>query len=42
MRGSPYRSGPSRGWVKVKGSTWRAANKERWELFQGKRQKQTA
>jgi bifunctional non-homologous end joining protein LigD len=33
----PYRSGPSRDWVKVKCSAWRAANKYRWELLQGKR-----
>ena len=28
----PYRSGPA-GWIKVKCPMWRAANKDRWELF---------
>jgi bifunctional non-homologous end joining protein LigD len=31
---SAYRSGPSRDWVKVKTAAWRAANRERWRLFQ--------
>jgi ATP-dependent DNA ligase len=30
---SPYRSGPSKDWVKVKTAAWRAANKDRWEMF---------
>jgi bifunctional non-homologous end joining protein LigD len=31
---SPYRSGPSRDWLKTKTATWRAANRERWRLFE--------
>jgi bifunctional non-homologous end joining protein LigD len=31
---APYRSGPSRDWVKVKTAGWRAANRERWRLFE--------
>jgi hypothetical protein len=31
---SPYRSGLSRDWVKTKPTTWRAANRERWRLFE--------
>jgi bifunctional non-homologous end joining protein LigD len=31
---SPYRSGPSRDWLKVKTAGWRAANRERWRLFE--------
>jgi bifunctional non-homologous end joining protein LigD len=31
---SAYRSGVRSGWVKVKTSTWRAANRERWRLFE--------
>jgi bifunctional non-homologous end joining protein LigD len=38
---SPYRSGLSRDWVKVKCAAWREANKDRWELFERRRQKQT-
>jgi bifunctional non-homologous end joining protein LigD len=30
---SVYRSGPSSAWIKVKGPTWREANKNRHELF---------
>ena len=33
-RDSPYRSGASRDWFKVKTAAWRAANRERWRLFQ--------
>jgi bifunctional non-homologous end joining protein LigD len=33
-RDAPYRSGKQCGWVKVKCQTWRAANKERWRLFE--------
>ena len=29
-----YRSGPSRDWVKIKTAGWRAANWERWRLFE--------
>jgi bifunctional non-homologous end joining protein LigD len=36
-RDAPYRSGKQCGWVKVKSSTWREANKERWRLFERKR-----
>ena len=32
-RDAPYRSGKQYGWVKVK-CEWRAANKERWRLFE--------
>ena len=35
-RDAPYRSGPSRDWVKCKTEVWRAANRERWRLFEGK------
>jgi bifunctional non-homologous end joining protein LigD len=31
---SAYSSGPSRDWVKIKTAGWRAANRERWRLFQ--------
>jgi ATP-dependent DNA ligase len=31
---SAYRSGPSRDWLKMKTSGWRAANRERWRLFE--------
>jgi ATP-dependent DNA ligase len=33
---SPYRSGPSRDWLKIKTATWRAANRERWRLFESR------
>jgi ATP-dependent DNA ligase len=33
-RDAPYRSGKQCDWVKVKCATWRAANKERWRLFE--------
>jgi bifunctional non-homologous end joining protein LigD len=29
----PYRSGKNDGWVKVKCSAWREANRNRWEMF---------
>ena len=32
-RKSAYRSGPTRDWLKIKTASWRAANRERWELF---------
>jgi bifunctional non-homologous end joining protein LigD len=35
-RDSAYRSGPTRDWLKIKTATWRAANRDRGELF-GKR-----
>ena len=31
---STYRSGPWRDWVKVKTEAWRAANRERWRMFE--------
>ena len=34
---STYQSGPARDWLKVKTATWRAANKDRWDLFEKKR-----
>ena len=30
---SAYRSGPTRDWLKIKTATWRAANRNRWEMF---------
>jgi hypothetical protein len=30
----PYRSGKNSGWIKVKSKAWRAANRDRWELFE--------
>ena len=30
----PYVSGKNAGWIKVKTRSWRAANKDRWEMFQ--------
>ena len=33
-RVTPYRSGPSRDWLKVKTAAWREANRERWRAFQ--------
>ena len=32
-RDEPYRS-PKSGWIKVKTATWRAANRERYKLFE--------
>jgi len=32
-RKSAYRSGPTRDWLKIKTASWRAANRDRWELF---------
>jgi bifunctional non-homologous end joining protein LigD len=34
---SPYRSGPSRDWVKAKTAAWRVANRDRWKAFQRSR-----
>jgi ATP-dependent DNA ligase len=31
---SVYCSGPSRDWLKIKTAGWRAANRERWRLFE--------
>jgi bifunctional non-homologous end joining protein LigD len=31
---SPYSSGPSSDWVKIKTAGWRAMNRERWRLFE--------
>ncbi len=33
-RGQPYVSGTNRSWIKVKTAAWRAANRDRWELFE--------
>jgi bifunctional non-homologous end joining protein LigD len=33
-RAAPYRSGECRDWVKVKTQSWRAANRERWRMFE--------
>ena len=33
-RVAPYRSGECRDWVKVKTAAWRAANRERWRMFE--------
>ena len=33
-RAAPYRSGPSRDWIKTKTCAWRQANQERWRLFE--------
>jgi ATP-dependent DNA ligase len=33
-RSLPYRSGPRRDWRKIKTSAWRAANRQRWRLFE--------
>ncbi len=33
LREDRYRSGTNRGWIKVKTGEWRAANRQRWELF---------
>ena len=30
---SAYRSGPTRDWIKVKTAAWRAANRDRSEMF---------
>jgi bifunctional non-homologous end joining protein LigD len=35
-RNSHYRSGECRDWVKIKTAAWRAANRERWRLFDRK------
>ena len=33
-RDSAYRSGKTRDWLKIKTASWRAANRDRWEMFQ--------
>jgi bifunctional non-homologous end joining protein LigD len=33
-RDSAYRPGPTRDWLRIKTASWRAANRNRWELFQ--------
>ena len=30
---SAYRSGPTKDWLKIKTAAWRAANRDRWEMF---------
>ena len=37
-RGSAYRSGPTREWLKIKMASWRQANRDRWEMFEKNRQ----
>ena len=32
-RDSAYRSGKTRDWLKIKTVSWRAANRDRWEMF---------
>jgi bifunctional non-homologous end joining protein LigD len=32
----PYRSGKNPGWIKVKTAAWRAANRDRLEMFEGR------
>jgi ATP-dependent DNA ligase len=33
-RMAPYPAGSRSGWIKVKTATWRAANRERYKLFE--------
>jgi ATP-dependent DNA ligase len=33
-RDALYRPGKKSAWIKIKCATWRAANKERWRLFE--------
>jgi ATP-dependent DNA ligase len=33
-RGDPYRTGSKSGWIKGKTAAWRAANQERYKLFE--------
>jgi bifunctional non-homologous end joining protein LigD len=33
-RSSPYRSGECKDWRKIKTAAWRAANRERWRMFE--------
>ena len=33
-RMAPYVAGSRSGWIKVKAATWRAANRERYKLFE--------
>jgi bifunctional non-homologous end joining protein LigD len=35
-KASPYRSGRSRDWLKIKTAAWREANRERWRLFENR------
>jgi len=37
-RAAPYRSGPSRDWLKIKTQAWLEANRERWRLFEPRRE----
>ena len=30
---SAYRSGPTKDWLKIKTVSWRAANRDRWEML---------
>jgi ATP-dependent DNA ligase len=36
-RDSAYRPGPTRDWLKIKTASWRAANRDRREMFEKKR-----
>jgi len=36
-RDAPYRSGESRNWRRIKTAAWREANRERWRLFERRR-----
>ena len=33
----PYRSGPTRDWLKIKTTAWHTENRGRWELFEKRR-----
>jgi bifunctional non-homologous end joining protein LigD len=33
-RDQPYKSGESKGWIKVKTATWREENRDRFEMFE--------
>jgi ATP-dependent DNA ligase len=35
-RDAPYRSGKRSDWIRVKCPAWRAANQQRWRLFEGR------
>jgi bifunctional non-homologous end joining protein LigD len=38
-RGTPYRSGRSADWIKLKTADWRIANKDRWHLFEKRKER---
>ena len=35
-RDQPYRLGKNLAWIKVKTAAWREANRDRWEMFEGR------